>query len=1205
MFVKQLELFGFKTFAEKTCIDLGSGITAVVGPNGCGKSNIADALLWVLGESNVRNIRGQRNTDVIFNGSEKRRALGVAEVTLTLDNTSGTLPLSFSEVTVTRRAYRSGESEYFINKSRCRLKDIYELFLDTGIGREAYSMITQGEIDAILSAKPEDRRELFEEAAGVKKYRYRRHEALRKLEKTEANLNRVRDIMSEIGGQLEPLAEQAEDAKRYNELQARLREIEIGLLIRDLHRFSEALNEVRESRREADAEIQRCDTLLADLERESHEQVKALRQTEEQLEQERKVQASLAANVGRIESRAALLDERLRSAETARRRTLQEIEDIRRRLEDSRQRVRELKAERAACAETEQRLRADSQTMAQTVEQLDRQFEQASRSANDQKASYLELARELAARRSALQNSLDKIAQLTNLAAKQQARKSELDSQLRQALKTKDESAARAAEAGARIGELLEEVSGVQAATSECVEELAQIDRELSDIAQESASRSSRLATLREMAEAHEGFFEGVRSVVDANRAGKLAGSFRVVADVITVPAGLETAIETALGASVQDIITSSTVEARQAIAFLKQNRAGRATFLPLDAMRQSGRRAGIEPHPRAGVLGSAADLIQYNAADAPAIRSLLDGVVVVDNIDNAILASKRLADWRRIVTLEGELIVPSGAITGGAARKRGPGLLSRKQEMEALEKDVAQLEERSSRLAGKRDSLRARVEALRESAAAAEERIAADRAALADCERRADFAGREAERLSRELETVRLENEETQEALAREEETAAAIRLELEAGGQEDVDLDRRLAGAQEDIEELERRRNSARGELMRVNVDLSASAQRISSVNAALEEVSQAVEEQSSSLEARQAELDHIASESSALIEEREAAAAECRRQRELLAVAEAQLSAHFQSRAREMEKNSVIDARIRETNRTRNRLSQDAHEADVREARLEVQVNQAAQRLLEEYEITADQALAWPEEVEVERGTAAEVARLRREIREMGPVNTGAVQEYERIRERWDFLTEQRADLESARDQINAAIRDIDENTRGLFMETYNSVADSFERMFVRLFAGGKAELSLTDPNNLLETGINITVQPPGKKLQDMSLMSGGERALTATALVFALLMAKPSPFVVMDEVDAPLDESNVERFAEVLRDFARHSQFIVITHNRATMEASDSLYGVTMEEPGVSKIISVRLAAEGSAAAFDTPPEPQAEPLGAQS
>ncbi|MCX8053486.1 MAG: AAA family ATPase, partial [Armatimonadetes bacterium] len=597
MFIKRIELLGFKTFADKTVIELSDGITAIVGPNGAGKSNIADALLWVLGESNVRNLRGQRSTDVIFNGSEKRRAIGMAEVSLTLDNSCRTLPIDFSEVTITRRAFRSGESEYFINKTRCRLKDIYELFLDTGVGREAYSIVSQGEIDAVLSAKPEDRRELFEEAAGIKKYRYRREEALRKLERTETNLRRVCDIMAEIGGRIEPLAEQAEQARRYNELQSRLWDIEIGLLIRDLKRLTATLAEVRTTKKEADGAIAEYDGRLDKLDAERTQLAADLARLEEEVESARKTSQTLSANTQRLESKRALADERLKAAGITRERAEEEIVALERKLEETRARVIQLEADEISGSQTESNVREAVEVARKGVELLQTQLDEAVQAANERKSDYLKLTRELAAKRAALQSTRERIEQLDNLIAKCNEEIAHLDRQAQDASANKNRAFEKVQSARDQIAKIEADLERLKTERSSAESQTVDLRRKHAQLSSRLTALNSRLATLREMAETHEGFFEGVRSVMDAAKSGLIKGEFAVVADVLTVPDGYELAIETALGAAVQDIIADSIQQVRPAIDYLRASGSGRATFLPLDMMRAPNAevRGGVE----------------------------------------------------------------------------------------------------------------------------------------------------------------------------------------------------------------------------------------------------------------------------------------------------------------------------------------------------------------------------------------------------------------------------------------------------------------------------------------------------------------------------------------------------------------------------------------------------------------------------------
>jgi chromosome segregation protein len=1179
MFVKKLELMGFKTFADKGLVEFGGDVTAIVGPNGSGKSNIVDALLWVLGESNVRNLRGQRVTDVIFNGSEKRRSQGMAEVSLTLDNADRRLPLDFGEITVTRRAFRSGEGEYFINGTRCRLKDIYELFLDTGVGREAYSIITQGEIDAVLSAKPEDRRGLFEEAAGIRKYRYRREEALRKLERTEQNLRRVCDIMSEIGSQVEPLAQQAEQAKRFTELQARLWDIEIGLLIRDLRRFTTGLDEARTTAKDASARIVEHDERLGELEERKSAESVLLAKLEEDVDNARRVQQTLSGNFQRLESRMAVLDERLKSMEAAQGQAKQECASLEIRIKQTGERIGVLEAELVSCQEKEKATLSSAAEMGKSVAEIEKRLELASRSVNERKAGYLEIVKELSSKRSALRHAEARVVELKS-ALDRYAR--EIEQLQAQRIQAEDQAQAAAREIESitkRIAELEEAVSTGQAQRQDLEKKTRDLSAERNRIENEVSSKSSRLKTLREMDEARAGFSEGVRGIITAGRQGKLRGQFSILADVIRVAEGYDLAIETALGQAAQDILVPTRECAAAALAYLRDNQAGRATLVAIDGIK------AVESQVKGGAT-IAADLVECEAQFQPAVKALLANTLVTDTLESAFELVDRVTGWDKIVTQQGEIVMPSGAITGGRSKGKAQGLVQRKAEIESLAKETERLKSQVAALDGELSELRSESSRVAAQVQASERALSEQRVALADRRKTVEMNGQVARSFVERIEKAKGQASESEKARSRMQADVDRLSAELKAADQENAQLDETVAAEEGRADQLRKQRDAAREDLARLNVESAGLAERIAALKSSLQDSQRLLAESKSALENRSAQIATLAVDSKTLDDERSAVSQEKATQKDLLDAAVRRLDEVTKARAEMAAKAASTDAQLREATSARGKCSEVAHEAEVRVARLEVQIAQITERLLTEYELTYERAMEWPEEeIEVERGAATEVARLRRELRDMGPVNTGAIQEYERVKERWDFLTAQRTDLENAKAQINEAIRDIDSKTRDLFTDTFNAAAAHFETMFKHLFGGGRAELTLTDPKDPLETGVNICVQPPGKKLQDLALLSGGERALTATALIFALLRVKPSPFVLMDEVDAPLDESNVERFADVIREFADRSQFVVITHNRATMEAANSLYGVTMQEPGVSKLISVKLSSEG--------------------
>lgn len=1182
MYLKRLELQGFKTFAERTELELNAGVTAVVGPNGTGKSNISDAILWALGEQNVRELRGTKSQDVIFSGSDKRKPTGMAEVSMTFDNTSGVLPVQFSEVTITRRAFRSGDGEYFINKTACRLKDIYELFMDTGVGREAYSTISQGEMDAVLSAKPEDRRGLFEEAAGVKKYRHRRKEATRKLDNTTQNLQRVYDIVAELGDQIEPLREQSELARRYNELAVRLREIEVGLLISDLRRRSGEFEAVIEAKGGGDDNLAGFDVKIADLDSEKEQLQSKLTAMEKQIDQARAAYQELSTERQRLESLAVLMEERTRSADTAHKTLDAEIAALEVQTEETREKLARLELEAGSAGTREAELTDQIGQMLRESEELDKQIEEATRRIDEQKSSYLELAKETASRRTDAENSKHRVEELGAVLAK-------LTSEIDVVEKERQDTAARAKAAEKAILNLTQELAEQEKALNEAramrAEQetaLAEQTRRQTDLQRTLMEKASRLRALKEMADSHEGFFQGVRSVMASVKAGRLRGNFAVVADIISVPEGYETAVEVALGSSVQDIVAETVDDAKRAIQFLKEGNSGRATFLPLNGIKPSVSSVMGDVARSPGFLGMAGDLLDYDSKYTAAVNLLLGKVVIVDNIDSAVALRRATAGWNKIVTLDGEVIVPSGAMTGGSRASKGPNLIARKQEIDALTEDVAKLQRdfdvRAEELRTVQDSIAATDTTIQHTSQIAGQK----RVSLAESQRGADFLEKEKARIDKQWEVVTLERDSAKTQLTDEEASLQAILSVLQNAGKENFDLDEVMAQAQSAVESLQAERRRLRDELLKLNVEMAGAKERKSNQTFAAKDARSLLEQSAALIEAKRAQKATTETDGAANARQRQAALTQLDEQTTVFEAASAALNELVQKRNELTEQVSATDHQLRDVNHARTELAQMIHDADVKEARLEVQLTQIKTRLLEEYEITEEEAAAWPEEIDVKYGTATEVARLRKEIREMGPVNTGAVQEYERLSERWDFLCTQKADLEAARASLNEAIKEIDEGTRDMFMQTFNQIAEAFDITFHRLFGGGSAKLFLTDPDNLLDTGIEIVVQPPGKSLQNLSLLSGGEKALTAAALLFSLMKVRPSPFCVMDEVDAALDESNVERFAELIKDYSAKTQFIVITHNRATMEAADQLYGVTMQEPGISKLISVRLA-----------------------
>ena len=1192
MHLKKLQLQGFKTFAERTEVQFSDGVTAVVGPNGSGKSNLGDAILWVLGEQKASAMRGTRAQDVIFAGSDKRKAMGMAEVSLTVDNADGTLPVEFAEVTITRRAYRTGEGEFFINKVPCRLKDIYELFLDTGVGRESYSLVNQSEIDAVLSVNPEDRRGLFEEAAGIKKFRVRKREALRKLEATEGNLMRVRDILSEISGRLEPLRAQAERAQRFLQIRDRLRTIESDLLIVDLRFADYELTAVRRAREEEDVAVAKHAARIAAAEAHAQGVAVGLADAEARLESCRLQHGAAMTGAERAESERALAAQRVESLAAAQRLLGQELEDLAARRAHLAAQVAEIAAELASARDDEAGLRRQVAERQAGTQQIGDEIAALTRQGERRRTEALALARQQAARQAEAARLEARVADLERSQPSLQEEILRAEAAARQA----ETARAQAHEAGEAARQALaraEQGVGEAGAARDAARAEVQVAQARVSAAQsETVALSTRLRTLQELETAQEGYFAGVRAVFEAVKHGALRGEFTVVADAFQTPPGYETALETALAASLQDIITATEEEAKAAIAYLHQNRAGRATFLPLNRMRPSrdtldlGRAAHLT-----GVRGAALDIVTFDPKFRPALDVLLGRVFLCETLDDALRASTAARGWNRVVTLTGEIVLPTGALTGGRQNDRGrANLLGRKTEIASLQ---TRLGEKQRAAEGARQAL-AGAEAARERA----EKIVSEAQAArqeaqgagADAGRRAAVAEAEVRRAEESRVQAQRRLDGGQAALAQAREQAVAAGAALADGGAQTADADEALADEAARLQALTAGREAAQSELTAARVALATVSEKAVSLERSLR-AARADAEQVTGAAARKARQSQEAqAEQDVLENSRTAREAEGRRAVQARDAALAALETQSAARQALLQEASQAGAQMRSLTEARAQALEAIHKHELREARLGAQRDQLATRLWDEYEIKVEAALGLPDDPEVIAGAPQEVARLRRELRALGEVNTGALQDYEETRTRHEFLTTQRADLEESRVKLLEAIRDIDFSTRGVFMETFGAVALAFQEIFARLFNGGQTQLTLTDPDDLLETGIDIHVQPPGKKRQPLALLSGGERALTAAALLFAFLKCKPSPFVVLDEVDAPLDGANVERFADLLREFGQRSQFVVITHNPVTMEAAPVWYGVTMQQAGISRVLSMQAPAQPPEEAF---------------
>jgi chromosome segregation protein len=1170
--LKKLELCGFKTFADRTELEFGPGISAIVGPNGSGKSNISDAILWVLGEQSMKTLRSSRAQDVIFSGSTARKRVGYAEVSLTLDNGDQSLPLDFTEVTITRRCFRSGEGEYFINGVPCRLRDIHDLFLDTGIGRQAYSVINQNEIDAILSIRSEDRRALIEEAAGVQKYRHRKQEAQRKLDHTEQNLVRLSDIMGELESQVEPLARQAEQAQQHRELSRELAQIKRSLLV-DEHQAATA-NIERSRQREFDLaeELQRARTEVETLGAAEAGLRAELQRVEQELEELRTVAARTAAEAQRAQADASLREEKLRSA-TAR------CEQLRHEIDQAHARIEQAVAELAAGEKEREELGHKSEQLSseiahweQTLRDVEARIPAAEQAVEARRHDYLQALDEAAAQRNRLH-------QCQSLRKALEQRISRLEDRLHAAGAARHQAAAAVAEAEAKMERVTAdrraaeaEATRVVASRMESSGALTVLERDRGDLREAISSVAARLQALREMNNGAGA--DGAKALLESASQGRLPGPLQALKSVVKPRAGMETAIEAALGIHVHGVIAHDEETGAAAVRLLRSSDIGRASVTAC----RPGSGETLDTSELSGCLGTAAGMVTCESWARPTVERLLGKILIAETPDAArSLASCGLV-WDAIVTREGEVLYPSGAVIAG---RPGAGPLRRAREMEDLERKLIGLRAQLDEATTKRDEVAHSLDVLATAETEANERADSCRKEMADLRREREIALEQLARLGAEEEGVESELQSLRPELWQAVSEEQGLAPKAGAAGARQQQAEEALAAAEQTAAHERSQRDSIGQELMRFRLELAAVEGRINASRTAATKVGQVREQLTAEVERKAAEL----AEAEAQVEGFSSSAQEASQAIEQLTRAADEKRAEVE-RAKDQrdklleaisEKLGQAKARAADAEDIQGRL----HRSELRTTQLHSEIGFLERTLQEEFGLDVQQALVSHTPVPSRERARQRVGELEAAIKELGTVNLGAVEEYDRVRQRVEFLAGQRADLMQARDDVLRIIAEIADTTRSRYMDTFDRVAREFEDVFTRLFEGGSTRLVITDPNDPLESGIDIHVQLPGKRAQNLLLLSGGERALTTVAFIFALLRVRPSPFVVLDEIDAPLDETNVGRYAAILREFAERSQFIIITHNTHAMQHAHTHYGVTMEQAGVSRLLSMRL------------------------
>lgn len=1179
MYLKKIEVQGFKSFANKIVFQFHNGITGIVGPNGSGKSNVADAVRWVLGEQSAKSLRGSSMQDVIFAGTESRKPLGYAYVAITLDNSDHILPIDYNEVTVARRVYRSGESEYLINGTACRLKDVNELFYDTGIGKEGYSIIGQGQIDKILSGKPEERRELFDEAVGIVKFKRRKHTAEKKLEDERQNLVRVNDILSELTKQLGPMERQAETAKIYLKKKEELKAYDVNMFLMEMDRIRGALSETEHKLGISAGELEETKAAYENTKLEYEKLEAQLEALDALISEERDKAAKNQILKQQLEGRINVLKEQINTAKLNDEHLRNRVQAIDRDLELKQQQkqqeesgIRKLKEELRAAEEEEEDFKLESEALLASLSHLEAEIEKG-------KNAIITLLNQRASTKGKMQRYDTMLEQL-------QIRKAEISQKI---LLLKSQESDQADELGGQQQKLQEVTAEIEALLEESrryEEKVNAIQRELItqnkqiEAGQTAYHReASRLESLKNITERYDGYGNSIRRVMEQKNREK--GLLGVVADLIKVEKTYETAIETALGGSIQNIVTEDEDTAKRMIEFLKRNKYGRATFLPLTSIGNRNAFTNEKALREAGVIGLASSLVKADAKYGGLVTYLLGRTVVTDNIDHAIALNRKYQYSLRIVTLEGESLSPGGSMTGGAF-KNSSNLLGRRREMEELAQSVALLKKDLEEMRAKidenrrvRGEYRNRIVELNEKLQKRYLLQNTVKMEISQMETKKDETQKSFGQLHAENADI-----EEQSAQIKKEQQAIALELEASLHAEKELEEEIRKLQQQQEKERREQEEQNAQSETIHLKLQevrqkasfIRQNIERIEGETAVLQKEKAGVEEGirtgAQDIEKKLSDIRGI-EKSIEASEEEERASGE--KQKSLAARRESLNASHksFFARREELsEKISLLDKENFRLNAQKEKL----------EEAKEAQVNY----MWEEYALGPGSAAELRnEEYDDPARVKKAIQTLKNEIKGLGNVNVNAIEDYKELSERHSFLSGQHDDLVKSEHVLMEIIDELDEGMRSQFRERFALIQVEFDKAFKQLFGGGKGTLELVEEEDILEAGIRIISQPPGKKLQNMMQMSGGEKALTAIALLFAIQNLKPSPFCLLDEIEAALDESNVTRYAGYLKKLTKNTQFIIITHRRGTMAAADRLYGITMQEKGVSALVSVNL------------------------
>ena len=1179
MYLKRIEMQGFKSFADKTVLEFKPGITTVIGPNGSGKSNISDAIRWVLGEQSMKSLRGAKSEDIIFAGTQARKSLGFAEVSIVIDNNDNKLPIEYSEVTVTRKIYRSGETGYFINKVPCRLKDILELFMDTGIGKDGYSIIGQGKIDEILSNKSEDRRHIFEEAAGIVKYRTRKQESEKKLEQTKLNLLRINDILAEIEANIEPLKLQSDKAKQFLDLREELKSIEVGLFIYNINTYKEKLEQLVKDEDIITSQKEAEDGKMEALQASKEELRQVVDDITAQIENMQNIGFESSNKIEKINSEIGISNERIQNNTANKQRLEAEILEVKSRIE-------ELKEEQRQKLEKKTNLTSNKEKFEKELAEKEAELAELSK-----KLSAKEL--EIEGKKQIVQDNIDKKYELAaeintqdvnyeNLEKRKKQLKNEIDSVISELDSTrygKNEISKGFYDIESKRNIAVENLEKSVQAKEQNMQKLKQYEEEISKLTYTQRMKQARHQFLIETEKEKEGYNKTVKSLLVAcDKDSSLnKGIHGVLANLISVEKEYETAIEMCLGQSLQNVVTSTEQDAKKMIEYLRSNSLGRASFLPIASVQ--GKKLD-KLTKMDGVIGIASDLVKCKKEYEQIILSLLGRTVVVEDMDTAIALAKKDKYSFRIVTLKGDIISSSGSISGGSVQTKTVNILGRSREIEDLEKELKKLEKQIADKTAEKEEYASSIGDSIEETAKLEKELQEIEIVYATEKQKMVAVEENITRLENRL--AKLKEELTQTEKQKEENRLLKEQkeAEIQALTQQIEELNKVIEEFALNNKDNQKYIDDLNFDITNLKISVTSFDESESSIEEMVERISQDIKNNEQSIENKNQNILAITEENTKLEQTITEYNNQIEQIKQEVTNSGTKVEELKQERIAKNEKLVNTENEIQSQFSTLESLKEQIIKLDVKKTKLEQDLQQVVESLWNEYELTPNST----EEYQKPNNVATaqkQVNSLRNKIKDLGSINIDSIEEYKKTKERYDFMSEQRLDLENTASKLRKIIGDMTTTMQNQFKEKFELINKNFNEVFTELFNGGKAELILENEENILECGIDIRVQPPGKKLQNMMLLSGGEKAFTAIALLFAILKINPAPFCILDEIEAALDDVNVYRFAEYLKKFCKQTQFLVITHRKGTMEAGDSVYGVTMEENGISKLLSIKL------------------------